>query len=85
VTHVAIAITARPIKEAKSTRHPNCSRIGILILTIVPSPSYRLRARSKGGEGEGDVVDVDVSEESGPRLEGRRTRRTEVMDERDDK
>jgi hypothetical protein len=34
VTHVAIAMTARPIIEASSTRHANCSRMGIRILTM---------------------------------------------------
>jgi hypothetical protein len=33
-THVAVAMTARPIIEASSTRHPNCSRMGMRILTM---------------------------------------------------
>ena len=35
-THVAMAMTARPIIEANNTRHPNCSRMGIRILTMRP-------------------------------------------------
>jgi hypothetical protein len=34
VNHVAIAITARPIREASKTRHPSCSRIDTRIFTI---------------------------------------------------
>jgi hypothetical protein len=33
-THVAMAMTARPISEASKTRHANCMRMGIRILTI---------------------------------------------------
>lgn len=38
VSHVAMAITARPMVEASSTRQPSCSRIGIRILTISLRP-----------------------------------------------
>jgi hypothetical protein len=31
-THVAIAMTARPMRDASSTKQPNCSRIGTRIL-----------------------------------------------------
>jgi hypothetical protein len=34
VNHVAIAMTARPTREASKTRHPSCSRIDIRIFTI---------------------------------------------------
>lgn len=33
-THVAIDTTARPMSEASSTIHPNCSRMGMRILTM---------------------------------------------------
>jgi hypothetical protein len=62
-THVAIAITASPIKDARSTRQPNCSRMGIRILTMSPVPgpgadvgferSRRLVEGYAGGEAAG--------------------------------
>ena len=62
VTQVAMAITARPIMLASKTRHPNCSRIGIRILTIarhsrqlvcVSFGRRRRRAGSAGPEQRG--------------------------------
>lgn len=47
-----MAMTAKPIIDASSTRHPNCSRIGIRILTITLRPRARLqvsRAREDVG------------------------------------
>lgn len=36
-THVAMAITAKPMSEASSTRRPSCSRMGMRILTMTLS------------------------------------------------
>ena len=45
-------MTARPIIEANSTRHPNCSRIGIRILTMLPGTRVPLAVVSfPGGRG----------------------------------
>lgn len=57
-THVATAITARPIMEASRTRHPNCSRMGIRILTITLrgvagyTSDVLLRGATQPGESE---------------------------------
>jgi hypothetical protein len=50
-THVAIAMTARPISEASNTRHANCMRMGTRILTISlrTSPQTSGRRRGRGG------------------------------------
>jgi hypothetical protein len=58
-THVATAITANPIIEASRTRHPNCSRMGIRILTITLrgvagcSSDVLLKGATQPGNSEG--------------------------------
>lgn len=42
-THVATAMTVRPIKDASNTKQPNCSRIGILILTMTALAKTQVR------------------------------------------
>jgi hypothetical protein len=52
VSHVAIARTAKPMVEASSTRQPNCSRIGMRILTISQPPEQKCVSHGRGrGEG----------------------------------
>lgn len=52
-THVAIATTAKPIREARRTRHPNCSLIGIRILTMaLPAKHVSLPARGDSEAGQ---------------------------------
>lgn len=51
-TQVAMAMTARPIMDASSTRHPNCSRMGMRILTIAqPLPCCQMAGGQAGERG----------------------------------
>ena len=54
VTHVAMAMTARPIMEASKTRHPSCSRMGIRILTIALHTRRRRVFFCCNGNGNGN-------------------------------
>ena len=46
IVTVAIATTARAVKEVSRTSRPNCSRIGIRIARLVPASSKRSICRS---------------------------------------
>lgn len=62
-THVAMAMTAKPINEASSTKHPNCSRMGMRILTIAGCREARVEvfAAARRGCGSRGRVRVSVS------------------------
>jgi hypothetical protein len=59
VNHVAMAMTARPMVEANSTRQPSCSRIGIRILTILRPGDVRFPWASEvEGRGASDAAAI---------------------------